>query len=220
MTNVFDTIREGDLDQVRELVDEHPEVLDERNDEGNSPPVWAFYVGKPDLAEYLRGRLTRELDVWEAAIFGDLETVKKYVSEHPDEVDPMGKDGFTPLLLAAYFGHPEIVRYLLEAGADPTVSSRNGLHVAPIHAASSENHGEIVDMLLERRVPVNVTTGEGYTPLHNAAQNGNAKMIKQLLEAGADPAQPMYEGKVAIDFAREHGDPEGVEAIEAALATR
>jgi ankyrin repeat protein len=220
VSDIFSTIQEGDLETVKKVVEDDPEAPKKRNDDGVSAPMWALYNGKRDVAEYLTPLVERDLDQFEAASLGDLEQIKKWVAEHPEEIDEKSKDGFTPLLLAAYFGQPEIARFLLESGADPTISSANNLHVAPIHAATADDQEEIVDLLLDLKVPLNVTTGEGFTALHNAAQNGNVEMIRKLIEHGADPTQPMYEGKRAADFAHEFGHPEAAEVIEAALATR
>jgi penicillin amidase len=220
MADIFKTITEGDLAQVRKAVESEPKLADERNEDGISTVLWALYAGKKDVAAYLRDSLGRELDPWEAAALGELEPVKKLVAEKPGEIDKMSTDGFTPLLLASFFGRKEVAQFLLDAGADPTISSGNGLHVAPIHAATAEDSDDIVDLLLQRKVPLNVTTGEGFTALHNAVQNGNLPVIRKLLELGADPAQPMYEGKTALDFAHEFEHPEAAKLIEAALASR
>ncbi len=52
---------------------------------------------------------------------------------------------YTPLSLAAYDGHIEVVRYLLAQGADPSIATRNG--VKPWRRAQKRGHWKIVKLL-------------------------------------------------------------------------
>ncbi|KAH9486558.1 hypothetical protein JR316_0000623 [Psilocybe cubensis] len=65
--------------------------------------------------------------LWKAASDGDLQKVLEYLSE-PSAVDIELKDhtGATPLIEAVRNGHIEVVRVLLEKGADPSNSSSQG----------------------------------------------------------------------------------------------
>jgi len=82
-------------------------------------------------------------------------------------------------------GHLEVVKLLLEHGADPNVKNRDGK--TPLHNAASEGHLEVVKLLLERGADPNVKDDDGNTPLHNAAWRGHLEVVKLLLEHGADP---------------------------------
>ena len=52
------------------------------------------------------------------------------------------------LIYASYGGNTEIVRLLLDNGADPNI--RNDYGMTALIAASSRGHNEIVKLLLER----------------------------------------------------------------------
>jgi len=52
-------------------------------------------------------------------VWGDIEAAKLLV-ENGINVHQKGEFGYTPLRVAADFGHPLIVEYLLAAGADPS----------------------------------------------------------------------------------------------------
>ena len=62
------------------------------------------------------------------------------------DIDKAMIDGQTPLFVAAYTGHVEVVRLLVRAGADPTLSGRGGLPIDQIcgdEDADKANEAEI-----------------------------------------------------------------------------
>ena len=66
-------------------------------------------------------------------------------------VDLAMNDGGTPLLYAAYKGHVEVVRLLVRAGADATLSAPNGPpidHICKAPGADKANEAEIKAILL------------------------------------------------------------------------
>ena len=56
------------------------------------------------------------LNISEAASFGRLDLIQQMIEEAPGRLEGDG-DGFTPLRSAAYYGYPQIVRWLLDRGA-------------------------------------------------------------------------------------------------------
>ena len=67
-------------------------------------------------------------------------------------VDTKTNDGFTPLLLAAYFGHAEVCQLLLERGKanieETTPKGNTALNIAAM-----EGHASTVAMLLSKGLP-------------------------------------------------------------------
>ena len=63
------------------------------------------------------------------------------------KIDQADNDGRTPLYLASVKDHKEIVRMLIDAGAD--VNKANKYGSAPLYWASVKDHKEIVKMLRE-----------------------------------------------------------------------
>ncbi len=100
-----------------------------------------------------------------------------------------------PIILAVRQGHIEIVRLLLDRGADPK-SKGYEVDTTPLHQA---NDLEIAKLLISRGADVNARESEGCQPIHHAAipgyiENGHEQaaansvaLIKFLIEKGADP---------------------------------
>ncbi len=117
-----------------------------------------------------------------AAQNGDMDLVKYFLSLGCD-VD--GECDATPLLLAAEYGHKEIVDLLIEKGANVnTVCVDN--HSALYYAAQN-GHIEIVKTLIDKGADVNLLSkDEVSTAILAALYKGQTEVVKLLLEVGAD----------------------------------
>lgn len=96
------------------------------------------------------------------------------------------KTNVTPLHEAAGSSTPEVVRLLLDAGAD--IASPSGDLSTAFHIACSRGRIETCVELLRRGSLLEGRDAEGMTPLLRAAANGRADVTKWLLSEGADPA--------------------------------
>jgi cytohesin len=92
----------------------------------------------------------------------------------------------TPLHLAAIMGNEEIVRALLEKGAN--VDTKNKNDESPLHLAVIAKNQEIVQVLLEKGANVDTKNKHDETPLHLAITfcEGNPAIVQVLLEKGAN----------------------------------
>ena len=88
------------------------------------------------------------------------------------------------LIVATKFGREEIVRLLLESGAD--VNFRCEFNGSALQAAANEGHEEIARLLLENGADVNRKYGQE-TPLLAAILGWQPAMIFFLIQNGADP---------------------------------
>ena len=94
-------------------------------------------------------------------------------------VNAYSADGWTPLHLAAFFGHPKIAELLLAHDADVTARSRNPNGNTPLHAALAGNHKLVAGLLIGRGADVNAADATGWRPLHLAAANNNLDAMKR-----------------------------------------
>lgn len=95
------------------------------------------------------------------------------------------RDSFseTPLSYAAESGHENIVKILLDNGADMTDENS----VSPFARAAEYGHESIVSLLLDRGVHVN--HGRGYimsSALELASYEGHERVVRTLIRRGAD----------------------------------
>ena len=75
--------------------------------------------------------------------------------------------------------------------------------------AASNNHTEVIEQLLAEGPMIDAQEKtQGYTPLIWAAHRGHREAVERLLAHGADTTLPDFEGKIAVDHAREEGHKE------------
>jgi ankyrin len=106
--------------------------------------------------------------------------------------------GATPLLRAAYCADLEVIRYLLEHGADPFITTTDG--TTALMALTGVGYGdgftkdvgtpddtfEALKLLVEVGIPINAANSDKITALHGAAHKNFARGIQYLVEHGAD----------------------------------
>jgi ankyrin repeat protein len=197
---IIDAAKSGDVEEVRRLLGNHPELAGARNGAGETPLIAALYRGQRAVVDLLVDA-GAPLDVFAAAATGRTPELGAELRRDPHAVNRVAFDGWTPLHLAAFFGHTGAVDLLLDAGADLAAVSRNSLKNTPLHAAIAGRHDDVALTLLERDAPADAADAGGHTPLHIAAENGSVRVVRALLERGADPHLPDAEDQTPLSRA-------------------
>ncbi|MFZ2656414.1 MAG: ankyrin repeat domain-containing protein [Victivallales bacterium] len=151
-------------------------------------PMECFY-SEPDMVAFC-----------EAVILSDMKTMDRYLKTGKVDVNKVGKEGVTPLLMAFKTRNKEAFLKLLQNGADPNLQN-NGW--CPIALAVDLGEYDFVALCLQHKGNPNLYYEDrGNTLIGLSISSADIKMLKMLLDAGADPNLPsLYGSFTAIEDA-------------------
>lgn len=118
----------------------------------------------------------------------------------------------SPLMLAAFRGHLDLVKKLIARDADV-----NKPGWTPLHYAATGGHLAVMKLLIEEHAYINAESPNKTTPLMMAAEYGSTEAVKLLLEEGADPLLRNELGLSAVDFALRANRRDAADLIAAAI---
>ncbi|HTL03066.1 MAG TPA: ankyrin repeat domain-containing protein [Vicinamibacterales bacterium] len=101
------------------------------------------------------------------------------------DVNATSKGGFTPLLFSITKNDQASIKTLLKAGAKPNVTLASGS--TPLMVAMQYHYTDAALLLIEAGADFNVKDRAGNTLLHLAAQQGDLKLVNELLARKVDP---------------------------------
>jgi ankyrin repeat protein len=177
-------ICEGDHAAVEAIVEQRPDLARGRTDESLPWTLAAVYRGHPGVADLLL-RHGAELDPFSAAALGRTDQLKVLLDRGEAGLQELSPDGWTPLHLAAFFGHRETAAMLIDRGADTVACSKNEIANTPLHAAIAGGRAAVAELLVERGADVNAVAN-GLTPLGIAAGREDQEMMTYLIAHGAE----------------------------------
>jgi len=158
--------------------------------------------------------LVKDLLAHNANVNAQLKAQQPYRTKLDRGDDTMLAAGTTALVRAAKAGDTEVVKLLLDKGADAKLATRNGIN--PLMAAAGLGTKEedttgrfktedmaiaTIDLCLKAGADVNAIDSKGDTALHGAAQKGYDKVIAYLAAHGATIDIKDKQGKTPLDAA-------------------
>jgi len=149
-SNIFATIRAGDLEGLKLLLQKKPEL-----------------INKLDRGESI---------LHKAAAFGFINICKYLVEDKkmPVDTDP-GGIGATPLFTATAFNNIDVMNYLIRKGADINHQDKDG--VSCLHYAVARKLLEAATLLIKNKADLNLKDRIGRTPLDVARELKLDEMI-------------------------------------------
>ena len=158
--------------------------VNQRDINGNTPLHLAASRNNPKFTAVLR----------ELSLEGDPEMRKKAM------VDFNATNGLkrTPLHLAAYKGHQDMVDELIEEGA--IIGARDITNRSPLHWAAQGGHLGVVKALIQKGANTKALDAYGRSPLHVAASIANGEVVAELAAHGARLEDVDREGMRALDL--------------------
>ncbi|KAJ3564760.1 hypothetical protein NP233_g8076 [Leucocoprinus birnbaumii] len=126
-------------------------------------------------------------------------------------IDVADSHGEQLIHLAASNGHDNVIRILLDKGANIEAPNKNSK--TPIHLAALNGHAGVVNLLLDAGAKINARDSNGQTPIHLAAANGQDEMVKNLACWGADVNAQDDRNRTPVHLAAGHGHVKAVEAL-------
>ncbi|SPO07100.1 uncharacterized protein DNG_09794 [Cephalotrichum gorgonifer] len=186
-----------------------------RNKKGITPLEWAIRH-RPhkiawDLVQNLHDVNKKDDDGWtplRLSMRWDRYDLICLLLDKKADVNPVPKTGdkgvWTPLGQAAALGHRQIVRRLLDAGAD--VNFRAGDGGPPLWLATSYGHLPVVRMLIHHKADVDGRGADGTTPLIQAVKAERRDMVLEILGAEVNLDVQDKKGFSALHYAIECRD--------------
>jgi ankyrin repeat protein len=191
--------REGHLFVARYLLEQGARV------EGSSdqcPPIFlSAREGHPDMIDLLieHGATLENGCNYREINFDEINTLNDYA-------------GSTPLLVAIEENSPTTIRRLLGLGADPNGTSAKTSYLLP-DRVDWQHVNRLEAAELEHRYALRYRTRQ-WTPLLEAVETGERRLVRLLLEAGADPGHRTAEGLTALGLAEELGHDDIIQLLQ------
>eukprot|EP00092_Neocalanus_flemingeri_P106095 GFUD01136081.1.p1 GENE.GFUD01136081.1~~GFUD01136081.1.p1 ORF type:complete len:2869 (+),score=812.68 GFUD01136081.1:304-8910(+) len=214
-TPLMEAASAGHTDIVRLLI-AHGADVNAQSSSGNTPLMYACAGGHEEVVRVLLEAGANVEDhnenghtpLMEAASAGHCGVAKILlefgagINTHSNEFKE------SALTLACYKGHLEMVRFLLEAGADQEHKT-DEMHTA-LMEASMDGHVEVARLLLDSGAQVNMPADSFESPLTLAACGGHVELAMLLLERGANIEEVNDEGYTPLMEASREGHEEMV----------
>lgn len=138
--------------------------------------------------------------------------VQTFLKRGGVDVNKRDESGNTPLIYTCMKSARDLVKLLLDNGADACMGNQKNR--MPLHFAAQAGNFQIISLLCQAGADVNCTDNDGVTPLMVLAQSGKTDAALQLLQnPEVDITIKDNSGRMAIDYATSAGLRDLVKAL-------
>jgi ankyrin repeat protein/CRP-like cAMP-binding protein len=151
-----------------------------------------------------------------AAARGDVGKIREMLFNQGCDPNMSDYDQRTALMLAASRGFRDVISVLLSAGAIP--NSEDTFGGTALLEACKHGHDDVIDVLVKAGAQLGSSTqqsGKMAILLCSTVYNGDLKLLRRLLRAGADVDAVDYDGRTALHIAAAEGNVPAVELLVA-----
>ncbi|WP_106914551.1 ankyrin repeat domain-containing protein [Chryseobacterium aurantiacum] len=149
--SIFDVARSGTVSEVKELMKQNPDIINQTNEGGFSPLILACYRGNVDVGEFL--------------------------IDHVKDVNYKSREGTALAGLSVKY-NKKLVESLLNKNANPNIADDTGS--TPLFWAVKLGNKELVELLLKYKADKSIKDSMGVTPFEYALKTDNKEIISLL----------------------------------------
>jgi len=188
---IIDASKEGDLEEVKQLISSDPQLTHQRDETEKTPLHWACRGVHEDVAIYLinAGADVNAIDknqispLHSIAARGNIR-IAELLIENGANVNLQDYEKQTPLHYAGIYGFDQMVVLLIDNGAD--LEARNSRERTPlILSARERGYINVIQVLVERGADINAKDKYQSTALDLAAWRGFEDVVNYLLDHDA-----------------------------------
>lgn len=149
--SIFDLARTGTVAEVKDLMKQNPDIINQTNENGFSPLILACYKGNVEVAEFLM--------------------------DHVKDVNYKSQEGTALAGLSVKY-NKTLVEHLLRKNADSNIADATG--TTPLFWAVKFGNKELTELLLKHKADKSIKDSQGMTPFEYALQTKNTEIINLL----------------------------------------
>lgn len=149
--SIFDIARSGTVSEVKDLMKQNPDIINQTNEGGFSPLILACYRGNVEVGEFL--------------------------IDHVKDVNYKSKEGTALAGLSVKYNR-KLVEGLLKKNANPNIADDTGS--TPLFWAVKLGNKELVELLLKYKADKTIKDSMGVTPFEYALKTDNKEIISLL----------------------------------------
>ena len=176
------------------------------NDVGGTPLLHACNTGQTDSVRLLL-KLKADPNIanndgdtcLHAAVKLSTEILKELIG-HCADVNAVNKWGATALFRSCSNGYMDSVKFLLGAGADPTIANKEGFSCL-LAAVDGNCSKHTLQALIDHGAHIDASHRDGFNALLSACGTGQSESVRVLLEAGADVSITTLDGNTSLHLA-------------------